>query len=316
MPELLTLVELAKRTLNKNVLEIAEVLAQQNDFIKDAIWQESNQLFSHKHVRRLVLPRGGSRRLNKGYPTKASQTIDVIEDIGMFGTYSEIDKDIVDSNANPQEFRWSEDTAHLEGLSQDFADAFVYGDRTITPEDINGVVTRYNSLSNGNVWGAGGTGSNLTSILIIQWAKNKVFLTYPRGSETIGINHRDLAEVTLEDENGDKFQGYRSLFELKFGIAIRDERCIQRVCNIKTSGTTNLFDPKILTAALNHMPNKGQGAIIYVDETIQTQMDNDAMDKSNVLYTSKEVYGVPTTHFRTFPIHRIDAILDAESEVI
>jgi hypothetical protein len=311
----LGVVEAAKRTLNKNVLEVAEVLAEMNDFINDSPWIESNQQFSHKHVRRLALPKGTYRRFNRGVPTEASQTVDIVEDIGMLSTYSDLDKDLVEGNNNPKQFRWQEDKGFLEGLNQTFADTFVYGNRATDPEKINGVMTRYNSLSNGNVWTAGGDGSDLTSILIMQWGLDKVFFVYPRGSATVGIKVLDKGQVTLEDENGDKFEGYRTFFESKHGLVIRDERCVQRICNIETSGDTNIFDPKILVRAINHMPMKAKGAVIYVNETMKSQMDNDAMDKTNVYYTSREVYGQSVTFFRGIPVHRCDAILDTEDEV-
>jgi len=311
----LGIVELAKRTLNKNVLEVSEVLAEMNDFIADSIWQEANQIYSHKHVRRLALPSGSYRKLNKGVPTEASLTVDIVEDIGFLESYSEIDKDIVDANANPAQFRWQEDKSFLEGLAQTFADTWVYGDRSADPEKINGLATRYNALSDGNVWGAGGTGSDLTSIWIVQWGLDKVFFVFPRGHKNIGIEVEDKGQVTLEDSDGNKFEGYRTHFKSSHGLVIRDARCIQRICNIKTSGTTNIFDPKLLVKAINHMPQKAKGAVIYVNETLKSQMDNDAMDKTNVYYTSQEVYGQPVTFFRGIPVHRCDAILDTESAV-
>lgn len=310
----LTIVEQAKRTLNKNVLEVAEVENKLLEFIQDAVWQEGNQTFSHKHVRRLVLPHGEWRKINAGVGKKASQTIDIVEDIGMLEIYSEIDKKLVDSNKNPAEFRWSEDKAFLEGLSQDWADTFIYGDRSADPEKINGLATRYNSLSNGNVWGAGGDGSDLTSVWILSWGKQQVFFFYPRDSETLGIDIEDKGQVTLQDDNQKQFEGYRTHFAFNLGIAIRDEKCIQRICNIKTSGTSNLFDPKLLVQALNHMP-KGGKKVIYVNETLKSQIDNDAMDKSNVLYTMGQEYGQDITKFRQIPIKRIDSILDTESTV-
>lgn len=310
----LTIVEQAKRTLNKNVLEVAEVENKLLEFIQDAVWQEANQTFSHKHVRRLVLPHAEWRKINAGVGKKASQTIDIVEDIGMLEIYSEIDKKLVDSNKNPAEFRWSEDKAFLEGLSQDWADTFIYGDRSADPEKINGVFQRYNVLSNGNVWGAGGDGSDLTSVLIISWGKQQVFFIYPRDSKTLGIDIEDKGQVTLQDDNQKQFEGYRTHFAFNLGLVIRDERCIQRICNIKTSGTSNLFDPKLLVKALNHMP-KGGKKVIYVNETLKSQIDNDAMDKSNVLYTMGQEYGQDITKFRQIPIKRIDSILDTESTV-
>ena len=305
-------VEAAKRTLNKNVLEVAEVLAEINDFVNDSFWTESNQQFSHKHVRRLALPQGTYRRFNKGVPTEASQTVDIVEDIGMLSTYSELDKDLVEGNNNPKLFRWQEDKGFLEGLAQTFADTFIYGNRATDPEKINGLATRYNAVG-GNVWSAGGSGDDLTSIWIVQWGLDKVFFVYPRGSATVGIRVVDKGQVTLEDDDGNKFEGYRTFFESKHGLVIRDERSVQRICNIETSGETNIFDPKILVRAINHMPMKAKGAVIYVNETIGSQMDNNAMDKTNVYYTSREVYGQPVTFFRGIPVHRCDAILDTES---
>jgi hypothetical protein len=271
-------------------------------------------IFAHKHVRRLALPSGTYRKLNKGVPTEASLTVDIVEDIGMLETYSEIDMDIVESNANPAQFRWQEDKAFLEGLSQTFADTFIYGDRSVDPEKINGLATRYNALSNGNVWGAGGTGSDLTSIWVISWGPAQVFFVYPRGAKNIGIEVEDKGQVTLEDSDSNKFEGYRTHFKCKHGLVIRDERCIQRICNIKSTGATNIFDPKLLVKAINHMP-KGGKKIIYVNETLKSQMDNDAMDKTNVYYTAGEEYGEPVTKFRGTPVHRCDAILDTESTI-
>lgn len=307
-----TLVELTRRTLNKEVLEIAEVLAEYNDFIDDGVWQQANQTFSHKHVRRSSLPSGSYRKLNSGVAVEASVTEDIVEDIGMLETYSEIDKEIVMANADPAQYRWNEDKAFLEGLSQTFGDTFVYGSRAAAPEKINGLDVRYALLANGNVWGAGGTGSALTSLWVVSWGLNQVFFVYPLSSKTVGIEFQDLGEVTLYDGNSLPFQGYRGHFVTRHGLVIRNDRCIQRVCNIMTTGTSNIFDPKILVRALNHMP-KGGKKIIYVNETLKSQMDNNAMDKTNAYYTIGEIYGREQTQFRGVPIHRIDQILDTET---
>jgi hypothetical protein len=63
------------------------------------------------------------------------------------------------------------------------------------------------------------------------------------------------------------------------------------------------------------MPQRGSGAVIYVNRKIFSQMDKQAMDKSNVLYSTKDVFGVPTTTFRGFPVRLVEAITNTETAV-
>jgi hypothetical protein len=60
------------------------------------------------------------------------------------------------------------------------------------------------------------------------------------------------------------------------------------------------------------MKNDGKGAVMYANSTVLAQMDNDAMDKSNVQYTVQNVYGEPVTHYRGIPVRRMDSILITE----
>ena len=70
----LTLVELAKRTTDGNILQIAEVLEQTNEMLEDAVWVEANGMTSHVITVRTSLPSGQYRILNDGIPSEASST--------------------------------------------------------------------------------------------------------------------------------------------------------------------------------------------------------------------------------------------------
>ena len=133
----LTLVELAKRTNNNDILLIAEVLSKKNRILQDAVWAEANQLTSHRITQRVAEPSGTWRQLNAGVPTEASQTVQIEEGIGMLEAYSKVDADLVKLAPDPRAFRMSEDTAFLNGLAKTFATALIYGNASTNPEQIN-----------------------------------------------------------------------------------------------------------------------------------------------------------------------------------
>jgi len=308
-----TLLELANRTNKGNLIEIAEVLTEENEMLKDAVLVEANNLTSHTLVKRLTQPSGAWRNINQGVTSEASLTQPSIEGIGILEARSEIDKKLVDMAPNPARFRFTEDKAFLEGLGITMADAVIYANQAVTPEKINGLAIRYPSITTvPTVLGAGGTGSDLTSIWIIQWGENKVHFIYPKGSASMGLNHRDLGEQTVLDGDGKPYQAYVSLFQWDIGLAIHDDRCIGRLANIESAGTSNLFSPEQLNVILRRMKNDGKGSVMYANSTVLAQMDNDAMDKSNVQYTVQNVYGEPVTHYRGIPVRRMDSILITE----
>jgi len=87
----LTLVELAKRTNNKELLTIAEVLNEDNELVQDAVWLEANDITSHVYTRRTSLPTGSWRQINKGVVEEASSTQQIREPIGILEAFSKTD---------------------------------------------------------------------------------------------------------------------------------------------------------------------------------------------------------------------------------
>lgn len=313
----LTLTELANRTDPKgNLAVVAEVLSRNNAILHDAPWVEANGTFEHKYTRRLSLPSGSWRRLNEGVATEASQTIPVSEVLGFLETYSEVDKALVDSAPNPQAFRMLEAKAFIEGMSQTLAAALFYSNAGVDPEKITGLAPRLNDTGQDNVMSAGGSGSDTTSIYVVQWGEDKAHLFYPRGAKNFGVQHNDKGQQTLTDANGKKYEGYRDHFEVRVGMAVRDDRCIARLADIETSGSTNTFDEDLLIELLNAMPNDGAGSVIYVNRTIKTQMEIRLKDKANVNFTTDNgLGGVPVLSFKGIPVKKVDAILNTESAI-
>jgi len=336
----LTLVELAKRTLSGQHLTIAEVLAETNEMLLDAVWIESNQPTSHITSKRVSLPAGTWRKVNSGVYREASTTLQIVETIGLCESYSVVDKFLVDIAANPREFRSQEDLAFVEGLSQTLADALfrdaatvIPGDMSANPERFNGFVIRYNALNaTGNVQDEGGTAAanDTTSVWIIQWSPSMVHMVYPKGSK-MGIEVRDLGEQTVQaglmttgtdistvSSSGTitEYQAYRTHFKIACGLVVRDDRCVQRLANIDALGGTAPLDEDNIIVMLNKLPYQGKNAVIYANADTKTQLDILAKDAGSLsVATTNDVFGRPVTLFRGVPVRRVDAITNTETGI-
>lgn len=323
----LNLFDLAKRTdPDGDTADIVEVLSEDNEIVQDSVWAEGNDTFSNLSTQRSSLPSGTWRRINSGVGTEVSDTRQIVDTLGMLATYSECDVTLAEAAPDPRAFRMNEASSFLEGLGQTLAEAMIYANGQLDPEQPTGLAPRLATLSStgtakNTVLGCSGTGSDLTSVYLVNWGLDSVFMFYPRNQANLGIVHKDLGEVTLEEFNssgaatGRKFQGYRDYFEVKAGMAVKNPRCIGRVCNIETSGTSNLWDDDKMLSVMNRMKKRGMGANAYCNATVLDQIDQVVKDKTNVHFTSKEVFGVEVQAFRGVPIRRVDQILDTEAQV-
>lgn len=314
----LTLPELAKRLdPNGDLATIVESLNQENEILYDAPWMEANGIWTHKTVRRISLPTGTVRMLNAGVGSEASKTQPIIEGIFMLESYNEVDCAIVDTAPDQKSARNQEAIATIEGMGQTFANYLIYGNIITTPERFQGLAPRMPSLAaTQNVIGQGGTGSDLTSIFIVQWGPQRVFCIYPRGHVTAGVKHEDLGKVTKDDGSALMHEVYRDHFMVYAGLVVKDDRCIGRLANIETSGASNTFDEDNLIRILNRMPASGKGASLYVNDTIQSQMEIALKDKTNVNYTparGEGLAGEPVVYFRQCAVRKCDQISVTEA---
>ncbi|MEM4167945.1 MAG: hypothetical protein QXW98_05835 [Candidatus Caldarchaeum sp.] len=314
----LTLLEIARRMdPNGEAAAIAEVLTRTNEILQDAVWRPANGQFANKTVRRAALPTGQWRRFNAGVTPSSTQTIEVWDTMGMLEDYLNVDAQLAKAHpGGAKAYRQEEAVAFLEGMSQTLAATIIYGDVTATPERFQGLAPRLNAVNGINVVSAGGSGSDVTSIYIVQWGPTKVHMIYPPYDKTMGIEHRDLGEVTMVNSDGTMYQVYRDHFRITCGLVVRDPRCIARVANIESAGST--FDEDLLITVLNRMPNSGRGAVIYVNPTVRTLMEIALKDKTNVNFSAARgegLAGEPVLYFRGCPVRTVEAILNTETAI-
>lgn len=317
-----TFAEVAKRKApDGSTLAIAEVLSEDNPIMDHAPWIEANDTISNREARRLSLITPTWRKINAGVGVTASRTVGVTDTIGMCEDYSEIDVEIINQFKDKENARIQEARAHLDGMKIEFVATLLYGSTDTTPEEMNGISTRMPSLSTAaNVLNAGGSGSDTTSVYVVMWGIGKTFMVYPMNSNA-GIKHRDLGEVTISTAttaraSSAQFQAYRDHFQFKAGLVVKDDRTIGRIANIETTGSSNLFDEDDLITLINRMPAGRKW--IYVNDTVLTQMQIAAKDKTNIYYTFDSgdgLSGMPPIRFQGHGVYKVDQILITETAI-
>ena len=316
---MLTMAETAKRSNNDRLVEIAELMNEKNEMLDDLQFIEASNVTTHRTTQRTGLARGDWRMYNQGVGNAVTSTRQIDEDVATLAIYSEVDRQLAQQSGNPSAFRQQEDTGITEGLSQQMAETMIYGDRKTNPAMFTGLAARRPEWSHPQVYDVGGTGSDLTSIYLVQHGTRKFHGIYPKGNPRVGIDVRDHGEQTATDENGMKLQVYRTEFMWSVGIVERDPEAIVRLVNVPTDVGTDYDQMKkweyALIEALNHMPDRGRGAVIYGNKDILTQADIKAMDKGNVQYSSTEIFGREVTTFRGTPMRLVEQILSTEDQV-
>jgi len=315
-----SLLEQAKR-INPDGTQalIAEVLNRRTGMILgEAPWLPSNDVWTNKTTRRGSLPTGSRRRLNQRIAASVSRTTEIMDTIENLEDWCEVDQALVDSMPSPAIFRAGEVDAFIEGLGQTIASDVFYANSNSDPDAMHGIAARLGTLDGRFVIGASGTGSDVTSIYVVNWGQATSHLIYPKNmAANMGVQHTDEGAVTSETSDG-KMRVYRDHFVIRCGLVVRDPRSIGRLANIETAGATNTFDEDDLITLLNNM-TKGPGTRIYCNETILTQMQIRAKDKSNVYYTpgGNALSGEPPLYFNGVPIRQIDReiLLNTETAI-
>lgn len=340
----LTYADWAKRVDDDGkTAQIIELLSQTNEILDDMLVVEGNLPTGHKTTIRTGLPTATWRLLNYGVATSKSTTAQVTDNCGSLEAYSVVDKKLADLNGDTGDFRVSEDMAFLESLNQQMAGTLFYGNTTVNPERFLGFGPRYytvtpaNSQLANNVIDMGGTQSTNTSVYVVCWGPNTVHGIFPKGKKG-GLQHIDKGDIVpAYDANNNRYEAYTTHFEWEMGLTVRDWRYIVRLANIDInmliSGTgANLING--LIRAVHRLPTTPKGVAnvqktdapdggmtmgrcaIYVNRTIATYLDIQAVNKTNVLLKIEEWDGMSVTTFRGIPIRTVDQLLNTEARAV
>lgn len=320
----LTLIDWAKRTdPGGKIPVIIEILTNVNQVLQDMLWIPGNLETGHKTTIRSGLPTAIWRMLNYGVQPGKSTTVQVTDTCGMLEHYSEVDKALADLGGNAAEFRASEDKAFLEAMNQQFASTLFYGNTGANPERFMGLSPRYalTTAANGqNVLLSDGTGSDNTSIWLVQWGDQTCHGIFPKNGKA-GFTMEDKGQVTLWDNQTPpgKYEGYQTHFKWDCGLTLRDWRSTVRIANIDLSnltksGTTGSDLIDLMVQAMETPPSLDMGRpVFYCNRQVKSFLRRQMSNKTNARLGFDEVMGKHVMTFDGIPVRRCDALLNTES---
>lgn len=310
-----------------SIAAVMETLNESNPIMEDIKWVEGDLPIGNKTTIRASLPSPSIRRINRGTaPTKG--TVKQIIDVCMhLEDRSCVDVELLAGKPNPEQYRASEDAAHVEGMGQYVARQFLYGSLDDDPDTFNGIMTRYNTLAGDKgtpgyqVIPAGTAGEDTNaSIYFVDWGDQRVTGIYPKGT-TVGLKQEDLSEGDVYDADGKPYRALQTLYSWKVGLAVHNVRSIVRVCNIdmtKLASMTDAQQKKLLDQFI-YAKNRiwmPKAPIAYVPDDLYSFFESYLTNKNNVHVTRQEIMGeAPKLYFAGIQVKKMDCQSTTEAAV-
>lgn len=337
---MLSQIELLRRIdPNGRAADIAEILNETNEVLQDITFKEGNLPTGDQQTIRTGLPEVYWRQLNRGVPASHSTVASVTETCAEMAARSQLDTGVAELNGLTAAFRSQEEAPFIETMGQKLSSTIWYGDARKTAEGFTGFATRYSTLSEGkakcakNVIDCGGTGDKLTSIYIVGWGDN-VYCPYPKGSK-MGLQADDLGVQLVDDDLGNKFQAYVTMYKWKVGLMVRDWRYVVRLANInpddlfngtgigngdlKSANSSNLLLK--IEQGLMKIPSGGRkNLVMYMNGDVHAGLNIvSARTNMNVIefQTGTDKYGKQGawSTFKGIPMRQCDTIVNTEKQV-
>lgn len=325
-----TLMDVARRTDgNGKIAKIVEMLAEYNSILEDMTYEQCNNGMVHRTTVRTGIPEGTWRMLYKGVPSGKTTTEQIQDSCGMLEIYSKIDKALADMSPDKGAFLLTESSGIIEGLSQKMAKTLIYGNEKNDKAAFTGLAARYGTLSDDekkigfNVINGGGTGTDNTSIYVLNWGSQTMHGLYPKGSKA-GLTVDDRGQQTVKDANGDDYEAYVVHYKWDMGFCVRDWRYGVRIANIDVSDLAKAGESgysganliNLLIKAFGKFPKADMGRrVIYCNRSVMTALNLMVANHDTAALKIDEIGGKPVTKFWGVPIRQVDAIRCDEAAV-
>lgn len=320
---------------NGKVAKIVDIIQQYNDILDDIPWMEGNLPTGHQITQQATHATPTFRLLNAGVVPTKSTTGQIVEACAILENRNQIDINVAKLNGNTAAFRMSQDRPMIAGFGDTLASTLITGDVSVNPERFNGLQSRFFTLGSTyttytQLIDGGGTGSDNSSIWLVNWGADKVFGIYPKGSMA-GLQHEDLGiqEVVTNTSTGATMRAYVSWMQWMCGLAVADYRNVIRICNIDISNLLTASDSsdssanilKFMSKAMDLLPpGSGGKPVFYMNNTVRSMLRVKLMDKSNFCLSLNDVMGPggiarKELHFFGIPCRRVDAITSTEARI-
>ena len=291
---------------------------------------EANNLTSHQHKERVSLPTVSNVAAGQGAIPSASETANKNEEIKIFKSIMNIDKESYELGGQGKEYVKSEMIAHIAAQDISVSSGVFYGSNTDTLQ-VKGLANRYNSLSGNiadNVISAGSvSGGDATSIYVMGiGGQGGAQFVYPKGSPSAGFERTGSADWTpVTNSSGEvTFQMFME-FCINRGLLIPDWRTTARICNIDksalmadpTGATINI--PNLVFKAVSRLPSmqkaQYQDIKIFMNRSVKEMLDVQLYNKGNAYYTQETVTGKIVNKLCGYEVMVTDSIVNTETTV-
>jgi hypothetical protein len=310
-----------------NLSKIVDPLVQSNPIVQDAPAIAANAPMGNRVTIRSTLPTVAYGKINQGVTRSKGTVRQDVDSIGILVALSEVDARLekIHGSSKFNGVRWEQDKGFLEAATQQVASTLISGDIGVDESAFTGFLPRLASLATAitgsqvRAHHAAPSGSDYTSLLVVDWHPDYVSLIYPEGSAA-GIQNEDLGKMLVYDKDGtSSFPAYVMEYTWMLGLTVKDARHIARLCNIDvsqalTDSTTLLTNS--LIRLMNGMPPRNTAQrVIYCSRNILTALELQIQSRSNVLFKWDEYLGEKTLFFKGAPFRMCDQMSEAESLV-
>lgn len=316
--------------------KVAEVLTLKNPMLKDIPYTQMNEGTIHKESIRSFLPKPVYRKANQAIAAQKSGIEERTFSAAHFESRSQMDAKVAERGGKERVNinRWNQAQGHIQGMANEHANLAIYGspagegNKDVGFMDIYYTVNTATNETAKQVVDAGGTGSDNTSILMVNWGPQSIFGVYPAGTQA-GLKRTDysaggkLVQLQGLDAAGNTgtFYGYDEIFELDHGLVVKDWRQASRICNIDVSNLVTNTTPADLIDQLitaSYKLDDPMGAIIYMNRTVHAILHKQARAEVSTGggLTFMNYGGEQILSFNGMPIRIADSILNTEARIV
>ena len=331
-----TYIEIAKRLDPKGqLMEIAEILAEENSVTEDMVVLPCNKQASFVAAVRDRLPTPDWVATGEGVDPKTSTVRNLTFSTGKMRMLCEIPKDAVEIGGNSKGIKYQEEKAFVQAMNIEMADTVFYGDEGKNPREFNGLSRYYNKKNLNNnkaIHDAGGTGSRLRSIWIVDWDPMGVHGIYPEDVPG-GIQRVDLGNQMDQTApligNTSQRTGRQpiisSYYDWSLGLVVKNWGYASRICNIDLATLTedastgaNLH--QLIRKGMNSLKRRKRGmrTVAYAPREILDMIDGQAVAgvrESQLEWKDLSGRGIWEMVIRGIPFKLADALDTDEARV-
>lgn len=307
----MNIVEAQRKAGFTNTAEFLGDLVRQNDILNFLPFLPANHGFFHEWTEANRLGKGAWGKANTAIPLISSGSDVQRASVFLYEGESQVDSRILEACDDKMATRDAEDASNLEGFMQGWLDQLFYA--TGDADSFVGLSARRSDPSTEQVWDAGGSGVNCTSLWLFEFGANGFNIRYPHGTQP-GFSTEDKGmQRVLAPVGTGQMEAWVRHYKMWGGIQIKRQNALLRMGSIDSS---NPFTADMFIEMKNTLPSRGRDAVAFANRDVHSMIEKEAWNKSNMAYSIADYEGFgPVTRVCGIPVMIAEAILSNEAAI-